>query len=148
MKDLIITLILLSIIGLIGLRLFEKYSQGPSQKTIKAATSIKKYSQAQTWKIKENRNVCFFMTSSCNQSVTIKFNTINASWGLIYNYFMDYMKGNGWESKSLIITRIPNSVTFTNLENCQADLTKDSLRFFGLDEGDNGKYSLAITCNQ
>jgi hypothetical protein len=146
MKGLIFTVIILIAIGLGGRYLFEKYSKGPSERTIQLANLIEKYPQSRSWQIKENRNLCFFATDSCNQSVKIKFSSNTPSWSSVYSHFITYMQENGWETRSIVVTRIPDSATFTN-HSCSAYLIKESLGFLGLGKDDNGRYSLTITCN-
>mgnify|MGYP001612834660 CR=1 FL=1 len=145
MKDFVITVILLLTLGWIVYLGFKFFAKGPNLITKQTAQAIVQYPNREDWQAQDQKNICLFSTDECLQASKITFHSED-TWTKIYFFYKEAMVKNGWQTKSTVFTSTPTSATFTNSNNCKAELTQSKMliKFDATSPGN--KYFFKITC--
>lgn len=141
----VLEFVIFGLLLIFGYWVYITYSQTSSAKTKSTAASIFHYPSATSWLVKEGRNVCL-LQKNCVQSTNVLFSSSD-TWNSVYNYYKKQMLESGWQTNSNIYTSIPDGAVYTNSQNCEAYLTKDSFGYFWILKQDNGKFKFVVKCN-
>ena len=143
-KGFIVPLLLILIATYAAYYLYKNYAKTPNAQTTEASQNFLKYPNAQNWTLKNLKNFCI-QKERCSEPITITFESYDA-WNQIYVFYKEALPQYGWQTNSMVLTSIPDGAVFTNSQNCEAYLSKNSIGFLGLQKQDNGKFSIKVTC--
>ena len=143
-KGFIMPLVLLTILAFAAYYLYKNYAESPNTATVQTAENFLKYPRALDWQLKSNRNFCL-QKEACSQPISITFTSLD-TWNDVYVFYKGQLTQRGWQTNTAVITSVPSGAIFTNSQNCEAYLTKNSLGFLGMQKPDNGKFIIKISC--